>query len=132
MHSVPCRFLQGFGGSRQSDQSVAVSVESKYRSSYEQKLDPFNSFSNQERQRRYGQLNVFEKIILSFVQFMMSNKSARLFVFAYAVLLHGLVFAVLMKMAYNDAHRRDLAAEWYQKYTNHMEDVHGEENHLIG
>ena len=45
-----------------------------------------NLSPNQEKQRRYGQLNVFEKIILSFVQFAVGNKTARLFVFFYAVL----------------------------------------------
>jgi homeobox protein cut-like len=131
------RFLQGFGGVGKKQISSDPSspsggggggrsdVESRYKKSYEQKLDPFNSFNNQERQKRYSQLNVFEKIVLSFVQFMMGNKSARLFVFAYAVLLHGLVFAVLMKMALNDAHRRDVAAEWQDKYVNHMDDAHG-------
>jgi len=65
------RFLQGFQGGRgqhQQSDSVVVPVESRYRSQYEQKMDPFSSFSQQERQRRYGQLNVLEKIILSFVQ----------------------------------------------------------------
>ena len=90
-------------------------MESRYKPQYEQKMDPFSSFSAQERQRRYGQLNVFEKIILSFVQFMMGNKFARFFVFAYSVLLHLLVFTVLMKVAYNDAYRRDLAAEWHDR-----------------
>ena len=116
------KFLQGFqgasGGTRPRNGGGASSgsdVESRYKNTYEQKLDPFSTFGHQERQRRYGQLNVFEKIILSFVQFMMSNKFARLFVFAYSVLLHILVFTVLMKMAYNDAHRRDLASEWHDK-----------------
>lgn len=65
---------------------------------------------------RYTQLNIVEKIILSMVHFMLSNKIARLFVFAYSVLLHGLVFLVLMRMAYSDSYRRDHAAsEWQQK-----------------
>jgi hypothetical protein len=40
---------------------------------------------------RYSQLNIVEKVILSMVQFMLANKFARIFVFAYAVILHGLV-----------------------------------------
>ncbi len=74
---------------------------------------------------RYTQLNIVEKIILSMVQFMLSNKIARLFVFAYSVLLHGLVFLVLMKLAYTDSFKRDLAAtEWQQKYMEHMNEAH--------
>ena len=43
------RFLQGFGGasSRQSQSSTVVEVESRYKNTYEQKLDPFSTFSNQ-------------------------------------------------------------------------------------
>ncbi len=58
---------------------------------------------------------------------MMSNKLARLFVFAYSVLLHLLVFLVLMRFAYLDSYRRDLASEWHDKYMQHMEDAHGHE-----
>ncbi|TRY77201.1 hypothetical protein TCAL_00088 [Tigriopus californicus] len=125
------RYLQGYGGHRDALNNQATgSVESRYKTQYDQKMDPFSSFSQQEKQKRYGQLNVFEKIILSFVQIILSNKTARLFVFAYSMLLHGLVFMVLMKLAYSDANRRDLAAEWHEKYMNHMEDVHGhQDNH---
>ena len=44
------RFLQGFGGasSRQAQSSsTVVEVESRYKNTYEQKLDPFSTFSNQ-------------------------------------------------------------------------------------
>lgn len=73
------RFLQSFRSSSGGD--AVINVESRYKNQYEQRLDPFSSFSAQERQRRVGQLNVVEKIILSMVQFMLSNKVARLFVF---------------------------------------------------
>ena len=36
----------------------------RYQESYEQKLDPFSNFSKQEKQRKYGQLSVFEKVDL--------------------------------------------------------------------
>ncbi len=125
------RFLQGFNKGGSTSSAASSPVESRYKQQYDQKLDPFTSFSQSERQRRYGQLSVFEKIILSFVQFMMGNKMARLFVFAYSVLLHVLVFLVLMRMAYNDAYRRDLASEWHEKYVQHMQDAHGHDG-VIG
>merc|ERR1712083_1036092 len=104
---------------------ISIPVESKYKNQYEQRIDPFTSFSNSERQRKYTQLNIVEKIILSMVHFMLSNKIARLFVFAYSVLLHGLVFLVLMRMAYSDSYRRDHAAsEWQQKFMDHMNEAH--------
>lgn len=127
------RFLQGYQSpavvNRESDQ-VMIPVESRYKHQYEQRLDPFATFSHQEKQRKYSQLNIVEKIILSMVQFMLSNKVARLFVFTYSVLLHGLVFLVLMKMAYTDSFRRDQAAsEWQQKYIQHMQAEHELEHH---
>ena len=126
------RYLQGYqqGSARNSSGSIAIPVESKYKNQYEQRLDPFTAFSNQERHRKYSQLNIIEKLILSMVHFMLSNKVARLFTFAYAVLLHGLVFVVLMWTAYSDANRRDHAAtEWQQKYLEHMMEAHQENHH---
>ena len=125
------RYLQGYQQQHQrSSSSIAIPVESKYKHQYEQRLDPFTTFSNQERQRKYGQLNIVEKLILSMVHFMLSNKLARIFTFAYAVLLHGLVFMVLMWTAYSDASRREHAAtEWQQKYLDHMMEAHQENHH---
>lgn len=118
------RFLQGFQSSKQ--ESVSIPIETKYKQQYEKKLDPFTTFSNQEKQRKYAQLNIVEKIILSMVQFMLSNKSARIFVFAYSILLHGLVFVVLMNQALSESYRRDLASsvEWQQRYLDHMNEEH--------
>jgi len=63
-------------------------------------------------------------VILSLVRFIVSNKTARLAVFFYAVLLHGLVFAVLYKLALTESCRHDMAAQWHEKYVEHMENVH--------
>lgn len=121
------RYLQGYqGSSSKKKDSISIPVETKYKNQYEQKIDPFTSFSNQEKSRKYSQLNIVEKIILSMVHFMLSNKIARLFVFAYILLLHGLVFLVLMRMAYTDSSHR---TEWQQKYADHMVEAHQEINH---
>ena len=58
------------------------------------------------------------------VRFMLSNKIARMMVFVYSVILHGLVFIVLMQMSVNRSHMRDIGLEWEQKYMQHMEDHH--------
>jgi len=128
------RFLQGYQtSSTKKNDSVMIPVETRYKNQYEQKIDPFTTFSNQERQRKYTQLNIVEKIILSMVHFMLSNKIARLFVFAYSVLLHLLVFVVLMTMAYNDSYRREQAiSEWQQKYLDHMNEAHQAMDHHAG
>jgi len=121
------RFLQACGGGGKGRGDTVVPVETRYQDTYEQKLDPFSNFSKQEKQRKYGQLSVFEKVILSLVRFIVSNKTARLVVFFYSVLLHGLVFAVLYKLALTESCRHDMAAQWHEKYVQHMEHVHAGE-----
>lgn len=50
--------------SQKSDDAV-----SRYSSQYEARLDPFNSFSRKERQRRYMGLSPFDKATLNVVSF---------------------------------------------------------------
>ncbi len=44
-------------------------TESRYSSQYEERLDPFNSFSRKERQRKYMNLSPFDKATLSMVSY---------------------------------------------------------------
>ncbi|KAF0287552.1 Protein CASP [Amphibalanus amphitrite] len=60
------RFLQSY--SSQKPKKPGQDVESRYSSQYEQSLDPFSSFSRQERARKYSQLSPFEKVTLSMGQ----------------------------------------------------------------
>jgi len=123
------RFLQGFGSeAKKAVQRPEANVEARYQTQYEQRLDPFTTFSNQERQKRYGNLNMVEKLILWMVRFMMSNKVARLMIFAYSVFLHMLVSFVLMRMAYSESHARQVAEgmAWKQKLEDHMMQQHNE------
>ena len=39
-----------------------MAVEKRYQGEYENRLDPFQSFSQAERKRKYGQLSVAEKV----------------------------------------------------------------------
>lgn len=119
------RFLQSCGATNRRKEDTVVAVESRYQSEYERKLDPFQSFSQAERKRKYGQLSVAEKVILSLVRFIVSNKTARMMLTLYSILLHGLVFVVLYKMAMNESCKHDMAAKWHEKFIEHMQDVHG-------
>lgn len=123
-----------------------MAVERRYQGEYENRLDPFQSFSQSERKRKYGQLSVaekvrikplwkslkflemkfyslksFVKVILSLVRFIASNKTARLMVTFYSILLHGLIFVVLYKMAMTESCKHDMAAKWHEKYIEHMQ-----------
>ena len=75
---------------------------------------------------------MIERLILWMVRFMLSNKVARIMVFAYSVFLHGLVFVVLMQMTLSRSHMRDLGLEWEQKYMQHMEDHHADAGDKTG
>ncbi|KAK2148954.1 hypothetical protein LSH36_474g04051 [Paralvinella palmiformis] len=101
-------------------------TERRYLTQYEEKLDPFSSFSRKERQRKYMNLNPYDKITLSMGRFVLGNKMARAVVFFYTIFLHILVFLVLYKMAYTSSCKRDLAAECHQKFAEHMAKVHGD------
>ncbi|KAK2184135.1 hypothetical protein NP493_282g02029 [Ridgeia piscesae] len=72
------KFLQSYPtkGSVASDDT-----ENKYQSQYEEKLDPFSTFSKKERIRKYMNLKPYDKITLSMGRFIMGNKMARTIAF---------------------------------------------------
>ncbi|XP_022109689.1 protein CASP-like isoform X2 [Acanthaster planci] len=116
------RFLQSYKNSKGS--SGHDDTESRYSTQYEQRLDPFNSFSRKEKQRKYMNLSPFDKATLNMGRLILSNKIARMIAFMYVMILHILVFLVLYKMAYTSACKRDLAAECYHQFQEHMNHFH--------
>ncbi|XP_074570590.1 protein CASP [Curcuma longa] len=74
-------------------------VESKYKKMYEDDINPFAAFSKKERDQRYKDLGLRDKITLSSGRFLLGNKYARTFVFFYSIGLHLLVFACLYRMS---------------------------------
>uniref|UniRef100_A0A4W6CS83 Protein CASP n=1 Tax=Lates calcarifer TaxID=8187 RepID=A0A4W6CS83_LATCA len=100
------KFLQSYpsraGG---SDDTVM-----RYSSQYEERLDPFASFSKRERQRRYLSLSPWDKATLSLGRVILSNKMARTVAFFYTLFLHCLVFLVLYKTAWSESIGRDCTA----------------------
>ena len=48
-------------------EDTEVAVERRYQGEYENRLDPFQSFSQSERKRKYGQLSVAEKVRINFI-----------------------------------------------------------------
>uniref|UniRef100_A0A7N8Y5W2 Protein CASP n=1 Tax=Mastacembelus armatus TaxID=205130 RepID=A0A7N8Y5W2_9TELE len=96
------KFLQSYG---RSDDTVM-----RYSSQYEERLDPFASFSKRERQRRYLSLSPWDKATLSLGRVILSNKIARTIAFFYTLFLHCLVFLVLYKTAWSESIGRDCSA----------------------
>ncbi|XP_062242677.1 cut-like homeobox 1b isoform X3 [Platichthys flesus] len=120
------KFLQSYpskaGG---SDDTVM-----RYSSQYEERLDPFASFSKKERQRRYLSLSPWDKATLSLGRVILSNKVARTIAFFYTLFLHCLVFLVLYKTAWSESIGRDCTAFCAKKYSDHIHRFHENEQNL--
>ncbi|KAJ6655730.1 hypothetical protein lerEdw1_004783 [Lerista edwardsae] len=95
------KFLQSYPGRGGSSDDT----ESRYSSQYEERLDPFSSFS------RKGRL-------------VLSSKAARTVAFFYTLFLHCLVFLVLYKTAWSESVERDCAAFCAKKYADHLHKFH--------
>ncbi|KAM9370739.1 protein CASP isoform 5-T5 [Phaethornis superciliosus] len=114
------KFLQSYpgrGGSRDD-------TEQRYSSQYEERLDPFSSFSRKERQRKYLSLSPWDKATLGMGRLILSNKTARTIAFFYTLFLHCLVFLVLYKTAWSESVGRDCAAFCAKKYADHLHKFH--------
>ncbi|XP_019502415.1 PREDICTED: protein CASP isoform X6 [Hipposideros armiger] len=99
------KFLQNYPGRGSSSDDT----ELRYSSQYEERLDPFSSFSKRERQRKYLSLSPWDKATLSMGRLVLSNKMARTIGFFYTLFLHCLVFLVLYKLAWSESVERDCA-----------------------
>eukprot|EP00173_Palmaria_palmata_P000315 Plantae.Rhodophyta-Palmaria_palmata.ctg11420.p1 GENE.Plantae.Rhodophyta-Palmaria_palmata.ctg11420~~Plantae.Rhodophyta-Palmaria_palmata.ctg11420.p1 ORF type:complete len:197 (-),score=16.64 Plantae.Rhodophyta-Palmaria_palmata.ctg11420:113-682(-) len=87
-----------------SSGSVAIGIEdedgaggflNQYRSMYDEMTNPYALFNRRERHKRISEMSAPERITLRATQRAVSTKSSRLFVFAYMLCLHLLVFIVL-------------------------------------
>uniref|UniRef100_A0A9J8D2H1 CASP C-terminal domain-containing protein n=1 Tax=Cyprinus carpio carpio TaxID=630221 RepID=A0A9J8D2H1_CYPCA len=100
------KFLQSYPN-RAGDSDDTVM---RYSSQYEERLDPFTSFSKKERLRRYQSLSPWDKATLGLGHVILSNKMARTVASLYKLMLHCLVFLVLYKAAWSESIGRYCAA----------------------
>ncbi|XP_041924076.1 cut-like homeobox 1b [Alosa sapidissima] len=114
------KFLQSYAGRAGSSDDTVM----RYSSQYEERLDPFSSFSKRERQRRYLNLSPWDKATLSLGRVILSSKTARTVAFFYTLFLHCLVFLVLYKTAWSESIGRDCAAFCAKKYSDHLHRFH--------
>uniref|UniRef100_A0A7M4EE08 Protein CASP n=1 Tax=Crocodylus porosus TaxID=8502 RepID=A0A7M4EE08_CROPO len=114
------KFLQSYPGRGGSSDDT----ELRYSSQYEERLDPFSSFSKKERQRKYLSLSPWDKATLSMGRLILSNKIARTIAFFYTLFLHCLVFLVLYKTAWTESVGRDCTAYCAKKYADHLHKFH--------
>lgn len=118
------KFLQSYPTSQAASSSGEVGDDSlsKYHSSYEEKMDPFNVFSRKERQRKYGNLSGPEKVTLGMARFILSNKIARTLVFFYTIIMHCLVFIVLYNFGHTEHCNAQIADALNQHNLQHHVD----------
>nr|XP_033696002.1 protein CASP-like [Tursiops truncatus] len=103
-------------------------TELRYSTQYEERLDPFSSFSKRERQRKYLSLSPWDKATLSMGRLVLSNKMARTIGFFYTLFLHCLVFLVLYKLAWSESVERDCATFCAKKFADHLHKFHENDN----
>ncbi|CAL8362050.1 unnamed protein product [Merluccius merluccius] len=120
------KFLQSYPGRAGSSDDTVM----RYSSQYEERLDPFASFSKRERQRRYQSLSPWDKATLSLGRGILSNKMARTIAFFYTLFLHCLVFLVLYKTAWSESIGRDCSAFCAKKYSDHLHRFHESDANL--
>ena len=58
-------------------------------------VNPFATYAQRERERRFGELSIVEKVVLHGGRACLSTRETRLLVFFYIAGMHVLVFAVL-------------------------------------
>ncbi|XP_065780963.1 protein CASP isoform X6 [Muntiacus reevesi] len=114
------KFLQSYPGRGGSSDDT----ELRYSTQYEERLDPFSSFSKRERQRKYLSLSPWDKATLSMGRLILSNKMARTIGFFYTLFLHLLVFLVLYKLAWSESMERDCATFCAKKFADHLHKFH--------
>ncbi|XP_033953374.1 cut-like homeobox 1b isoform X5 [Pseudochaenichthys georgianus] len=120
------KFLQSYPGRAGGSDDTVM----RYSSQYEERLDPFASFSKKERQRRYLSLSPWDKATLSLGRVILSNKIARTIAFFYTLFLHCLVFLVLYKTAWSESIGRDCSAFCAKKYSDHLHQFHENDQNL--
>ncbi|XP_051017216.1 protein CASP isoform X2 [Acomys russatus] len=118
------KFLQSYPGRGGGSDDT----ELRYSSQYEERLDPFSSFSKRERQRKYLGLSPWDKATLGMGRLILSNKMARTIGFFYTLFLHCLVFLVLYKLAWSESVERDCAATCAKKFADHLHKFHESDN----
>uniref|UniRef100_A0AAX7U563 Protein CASP n=1 Tax=Astatotilapia calliptera TaxID=8154 RepID=A0AAX7U563_ASTCA len=122
------KFLQSYPGRAGGSDDTVM----RYSSQYEERLDPFASFSKRvkERQRRYLSLSPWDKATLGLGRVILSNKMARTIAFFYTLFLHCLVFLVLYKTAWSESIGRDCSAFCAKKYADHIHRFHENDPNL--
>mmetsp|Transcript_16375 Transcript_16375/g.27684 ORF Transcript_16375/g.27684 Transcript_16375/m.27684 type:complete len:178 (-) Transcript_16375:159-692(-) len=78
-----------------------VDVENRYHALYEERMNPFDQFSQREKQRKLQELTVADRIVLNTAMALVSNQTGRNFLLMYLGLMHLLMFFIIYYTAHN-------------------------------
>ncbi|MEW5303764.1 MAG: hypothetical protein WDW36_006423 [Sanguina aurantia] len=92
------------GGSLNSSSSSNTGPEERAARAYEAKVNPFVEFQQSEVEKRVKGLHLHDRAVLAGGRMMLGSRAARVFIAAYAALLHLFILALLY---YSLASRRD-------------------------
>jgi homeobox protein cut-like len=106
-------------------------VLNKYTNEYEKRLDPFQKFTSNEKQKRYTNLKLHDKFTLSLGRYILSSKTGRLVFVLYIAIIHLLIFLSTYKIAHTESAINHMSAECAKMYGEHMANVHGDKDFHI-
>uniref|UniRef100_H2T9R8 Protein CASP n=1 Tax=Takifugu rubripes TaxID=31033 RepID=H2T9R8_TAKRU len=115
------KFLQSYPGRAGGSDDTVM----RYSSQYEERLDPFTSFS-----RKVKNTSTQSRVDGNPGRVILSNKMARTVAFFYTLFLHCLVFLVLYKTAWSESIGRDCTAFCAKKYADHLHQFHENDPNL--
>ncbi|KAF9972246.1 hypothetical protein BGZ73_004669 [Actinomortierella ambigua] len=106
---------QGYAtGNRKKDdgdgETIAMQIHDptdRYRNMYEESLNPFEAFHKKEESRRYNDMTVADKAMLSMSRLVLTNKWTRTMLVGYTMGLHFLMAMMLYKMSLWEECRHD-------------------------
>jgi len=125
------RYVQGYRSKNHNPSDVESGhIENKYDTAYEAKINPFSDWKQREKAARKTQLSVADRMMYEFGQFISSSQKARMFVVAYGVALHLMVFFVIARWGHGSSHH--IGGTELQLLCTRMGHQHGEDARLPG
>ncbi|GIL82817.1 hypothetical protein Vretimale_8189 [Volvox reticuliferus] len=88
-----------------ADVEVGAEVERRYGKIYDEGINPFREFKEQQKERQKSAMGLVDRAMYMLSQLVYGNSAARMFAFLYLALMHALVFVSLMRMTHHSSHQ---------------------------
>ncbi|GFR50386.1 hypothetical protein Agub_g12601 [Astrephomene gubernaculifera] len=93
------------GGGGGADVETGAEVERRYGRMYDEGINPFKEFKEQQKERQKTAMGFVDKAMYMLSQLVYGNSAARMFAFVYLALMHALVFVSMMRMTHHSSHQ---------------------------